>query len=156
MCFCALLARLSLGARVKLQGLSNEKFNGILGTVTAVTADGSRLIVQLDSTGKDIRVKVKNTTSVATTGNVVGVDHPVKNNREPTVPVNAPARSQSSTPSSPSVVSASSIYTVMLSAFRLSLGADVTVSLHVDPDQKVSNNHACPKRTHGDMSGEWV
>ena len=50
-------AQPSAGNEVVLSGLSTAKYNGAKGTVTAVTADGTRLVVKLDSTSKEIRVK---------------------------------------------------------------------------------------------------
>eukprot|EP00041_Stephanoeca_diplocostata_P027194 m.745980 g.745980 ORF g.745980 m.745980 type:complete len:965 (-) comp23131_c0_seq3:64-2958(-) len=126
------------GARVMLQGLSNDKYNGLLGTVTAVTADGLRLIVKLDSTGKDIRVKVQNTSNVALMGResndvnlTVSSVHTLAN--DATEPSSIPKDLARVGLAS---ISPSAAYTVLLSAFQFSVGAEVTVAKHVPLDQK--------------------
>lgn len=49
------------GTLVELSGLSTGRYNGARGRVIAATADGTRLIVQLVETSKEIRVKPSNT-----------------------------------------------------------------------------------------------
>jgi hypothetical protein len=53
------------GAHVVLQNLSSEKYNGACGHVIAATADGTRLIVRLLDSGKEIRVKPTNTVVIS-------------------------------------------------------------------------------------------
>jgi ribosomal protein L21E len=53
------------GALVELSGLSARQYNGARGRVIAATADGTRLILRLVETDKEIRVKPSNTVVIA-------------------------------------------------------------------------------------------